>query len=194
MKTSESINELATALAKAQSEMKPAIKNAKNPHFRSKFCDLTSIFDSIREPLATNGLSVLQEATTISDGVAVTTRVMHVSGQWIEFGPLIVPLGKKDAHGIGSATSYAKRYSLSAALGVVSDDDDDGNAASGKSTPSAKFITQSQVADLEKLINGHTEIRDLVLANCNGNMASITVDRYPGAVQWIKKMVEEAND
>lgn len=137
MVTSEQTNEVATALAKAQGAMHPAIKDANNPAFRSKYADLTSVWEACREPLTKHGLSVLQDVTTTPEGIQVTTRIAHSSGQWIELGPLTVPLDKPTAHGVGSATSYARRYALSAAVGVVADDDD-GNAASERNTVAAK--------------------------------------------------------
>lgn len=134
MTTSEQINEIASAMAKAQAAMKPAIKDANNPAFKSKYADLASVWEACRGPLTANGITAWQDVTTNADGIAVTTRLVHSSGQWVEFGPLVVPLMKRDAHGVGSATSYGKRYGLSAAVGIVSDDDD-GNAASGHQQP-----------------------------------------------------------
>lgn len=130
MKTSENVNEIGKAMACVQGEMKPAIKDSNNPFFKSKYSNLTSVWDSIREPLMRNQISVFQDVVTTENGVSVTTKLIHSSGQWIDFGPLEIPLSKRDAQAIGSATSYAKRYSLSAACGVVTDDqDDDGEAA-----------------------------------------------------------------
>jgi hypothetical protein len=128
MTTSETINEIAGALAKAQGAMKPAVKDANNPHFKSKYADLASNVEAARAPLAENGIAVLQEATTGDRGISVATRLVHSSGQWIQFDPLTVPLSKQDAHGVGSALTYARRYALGAALGLVAEDDD-GNAA-----------------------------------------------------------------
>lgn len=155
MKTSENIIEISKAINEAQREMRPASKDSTNPHFRSKYSDLSAVMDAIREPLGKNGLSVLQDATLDEAGVNITTRLMHVSGQWVEFGPLTIPIGRKDAHAVGSACSYGKRYSLCAALGVVSDDDDDGNKASAmperrKEVP--KVIDKSQWIELNQLI------------------------------------------
>jgi hypothetical protein len=130
MTTSEQINEIATAMAKAQAAMKPAVKDANNPAFKSKYADLASVWDACRGPLSANGVAVVQDVTLQGDKIAVTTRLVHSSGQWMEFGPLPVPSMKQDAHGVGSATSYARRYGLSAAVGIVADDDD-GNAAVG---------------------------------------------------------------
>jgi hypothetical protein len=128
MNTSDTINEIAGALAKAQGAMKPAVKDANNPHFKSKYADLASNVEAARAPLADNGIAVLQEATTGERGISVATRLVHSSGQWIAFDPLTVPLSKQDAHGVGSALTYARRYALGAALGLVAEDDD-GNAA-----------------------------------------------------------------
>ena len=158
MKNSENINELATAMSKAQSAMKPAIKDSINPHYKSKFSNLTSVWESMRIPFTSNGLTVWQDITTCDKTVSVTTKVVHSSGQWVEFGPLTIPLGKFDAQGVGSATSYAKRYALCAALGIVSDDDDDGEAASApirnkpeESKVSAK-ISVDQIREINELL------------------------------------------
>lgn len=137
MKTSEQINEIAKAMSLVQKEMKPAIKDSVNPHFKSRFCDLESVWGAIRIPLTANNLTVWQDVISEEKGVSVITRIVHHTGQWVEFGPLTIPLSKFDAQAVGSATSYAKRYSLCAALGVVgSDEDDDGEKAMPKALPS----------------------------------------------------------
>lgn len=158
MKTSDQINDLAIALAKAQAMMKPAEKNAINPHFKSSYADLNSVFETIRGPLSDNGLAILQEATSVNGAVAVSTRILHASGQWIEFEPLIMPVAKASAHGVGSAISYAKRYSISAALGIVAHDDDDGNAASQKET-----LSKDQVNMIERAVDGDQSLLDHIL-------------------------------
>lgn len=136
MKTSESINEIAKALASVQGTMRPALKDSVNPFFKSNYANIASVWAAIREPLHKNEVCVLQEAITTDRGVSVLTRLIHSSGQWIEHGPFEIGLQKKDAHSLGSATSYAKRYSLFAALGIVSgDDDDDGNIAKENEPP-----------------------------------------------------------
>ncbi len=100
MTTSPEINELAAAMAKAQAKMRPAIKDATNPAFRSKYADLTAVWTAARGPLTEAGLSVWQDVTLAERGVSVVTRIAHTSGQWVEFGPLTVPLAKQDAHGV----------------------------------------------------------------------------------------------
>ena len=136
MNTTPELDQISTALSLAQGAIKPASKDSTNPHFKSKYADLASVIEAIREPLSKNGLSIVQESITSSEGVSVWTRILHNSGQWIETGPLTVPMSKLDAHGVGSAGSYAKRYSILGALNVSSMDlDDDGNEASvGKTT------------------------------------------------------------
>lgn len=159
MKTSENIIEISKAMNSAQRSMRPASKDSTNPHFRSKYSDLASVMEAIREPIGINGLSVWQDATLDEIGVKVTTRIVHVSGEWVEFGPLTIPLAKKDAHAVGSACSYGKRYALCAALGVVSDEDDDGNKASQIQERKQKscenqdnIITQEETIEFNKLL------------------------------------------
>ncbi len=128
---SEQINELASALAKAQGEMRAADKNCVNPHFKNRFADLSSIWDAIREPLAKNGLSIMQYVDAMEGrGQVLVTMLTHGSGQWIKS---ILPLlmTKQDCQGFGSSLSYMRRYGLSALVGVVSDDEEDGNEAAG---------------------------------------------------------------
>lgn len=134
MRWSEQIHEVAAAAAKAQTELRPAAKDAVNPAFRSKYADEAAIREASRV-YAKHGIAIFQEPVATEAGIAVTTLFAHASGQWIEFGPLTVPVGKKDAHGVGSATTYAKRYALSAAAGIAADEDDDGNGAVGHPQP-----------------------------------------------------------
>jgi len=151
MKTSENINEIAKAMALAQKEIKPAAKDGVNPHFKSSFSTLSSIWEAIRQPLTENWLTVWQDVITGEKSVSVTTRILHVSGQWVEFGPLSMPLAKFDPQSIGSATSYAKRYALCAAIGVVSDEDGDDDGEISMARPSGvpvSKISSNQIAIL----------------------------------------------
>lgn len=133
MNRSEQINELAAAMAKAQGSIEGAVKDKNNPAFRSKYADLGAVWDAVREPLAKNGLSVVQFPHRVENGVEVETILMHSSGQWIS-STLGMPVSKGDAHGLGSAITYARRFSLSAFCGVAPVDDD-GNAATGRQSP-----------------------------------------------------------
>jgi len=136
MLKSESLNELAAALAKAQGQMEGAKKDADNPFFKSKYADLASVVEAIRGPFAEHGLSYAQLPTPREgEEVAVETMLMHSSGQWM-VSLTVVPVSKKDAQGYGSALTYARRYGLQAIAGVAAEDDDGNAAASAK--PSRK--------------------------------------------------------
>lgn len=126
--TSPSIAALAAALAKAQASVEGATKSKVNPAFTSKYADLASVWDACREALTQNELSVVQSPGALTNGqMEMTTMLLHSSGEWIR-GSLTIPLQKVDAQGYGSATTYARRFSLAAFVGVAPEDDD-GNAA-----------------------------------------------------------------
>ena len=130
MNKSESIAGLAAALAAAQGVMKGALKDSANPFFKSRYADLASVVEAIRAAFSANGLSYIQTVEpSDKDEVRVETTLLHASGEWISCGILSLPVSKIDAQGYGSALTYARRYSLSAAVGVAPEDDD-GNAAS----------------------------------------------------------------
>jgi hypothetical protein len=128
MNTSDTINEIAGALAKAQGAMKPAVKDANNPHFKSKYADLGAVIDAVKPALIKNKLFFTQHPQPSPDGVSVETFLHHASGESLSLGTLFVPANKKDAQGFGSALTYARRYALMTAFGVPAEDDD-GNAA-----------------------------------------------------------------
>lgn len=132
---SPTLGKLGEALAKAQGSMGMAKKDSLNPHYKSSYADLASVWEAIREPLATNGLSILQQASTDKQGVTVVTTLLHASGEFIR-DRCWLPVSKPDAHGYGSAITYARRYSLSALVGVAADDDD-GNAAAAVAAKTA---------------------------------------------------------
>ena len=131
MKTSEQISELAAALAVAQGMMENAIMNRTNPHFKTKYADLAAVLNAARKPLSANGLAIVQ---TIGDGV-LHTRLLHTSGQWIASEHPLPMSGKPQE--IGSALTYARRYSLSALIGIAADEDDDANVATSRSNGKA---------------------------------------------------------
>ena len=124
MNKSESIAQLAPDLIKLQSSLDPLIKNAENPYFHSKYVDLTSLWQSVQPLLAASNFAVIQVGAPCEAGsISLETMLIHTSGEWIS-GELTLPLGKADPQGAGSAISYARRYGLSALLGLVAEDDD----------------------------------------------------------------------
>ena len=159
MNSSTEIKDLAAAMAKFQAELKPAIKGNTNPYFKSRYADLQACWDCCREALVKNGLSVVQGSRE-SNGeiVTVDTRLMHASGQWIESSLTMKP-AKADPQGVGSAVTYARRYALSAILGIVADEDDDGNAATHNEPKKAISVAEKATgaAKVEPLISKESE-------------------------------------
>jgi hypothetical protein len=125
------MKELATAMAKAQAEIKAALKDSKNPHFKSSYADLTSVWDACRTALTKNGLSVVQIPGFDANDVWLETMILHSSGESLS-GRYPLRPSQQTPQGYGSALTYARRYSLAAMVGVVADEDDDGNAASNR--------------------------------------------------------------
>lgn len=123
------IGEIAAALAAAQAELSPAAKNAQNPHLKNRYADIAAVYEAIRETLPKHGLSVSQIIMPHESKARVRTLLMHKSGQWLA-SECLMPLDRNGGpQGMGSAITYARRYSLSAIVGVVSEDDDDAEAA-----------------------------------------------------------------
>lgn len=132
---------IATALVKAQKAFGPAIKTSTNPHFKSKYADLSACVEAVIESLNDNGIMLMQQCHESESGVIVETLFIHESGETFSAGKLHVPAAKQDPQGYGSALTYARRYSLIAACGIAPEDDD-GNAASKQQSsakPAAKF-------------------------------------------------------
>ena len=143
MRQSDEIAQLATALAKAQGEIDDATKKGANPYFNSKYADLAAVRAVIREPLAVNDLAIVQLPKTLEGAVEVETIIIHKSGEYIA-ETLRMPVGKWDAHSIGSGITYARRYGLMAMLGIAAEDDD-GNAATDR--PSAPPSQQKKAPE-----------------------------------------------
>lgn len=130
------VDTFAEAFVKLQAAIKPAIKDATNPAFRSKYADLGAVWEAVKGPLTDNGFSIIQSPNFEGDSMWLTTTILHISGEKIE-GRYPLRPSKPDPQGYGSALTYARRYSISAMLGVIADDDDDGNAASKPAPPRA---------------------------------------------------------
>lgn len=145
MQKSESIKEIAAALAKFQEEVKQPEKSADNPFFKSKYVPLESVVEVVNQFGPKNGLSFTQwPSVNAENRIGVSTLLMHTSGEWIEYDPIYMKSAKDDAQGAGSVITYLKRYSLSAIYGITSDEDDDGNHASGtQSKQGGKQQTQN---------------------------------------------------
>lgn len=129
MQTSETIDKIAPAFVKAQAACNGAKKSSNNPHFKSKYADLSAVWGACEEALEANALAVVQGLGEVIDGkLHIETMLLHSSGQWLK-SLASIPLPKSDPQGYGSASTYARRYTLAAMMGIVQEDDD-GNAAS----------------------------------------------------------------
>lgn len=132
MQTSQSTELIDAALAEAQSELNPAPKASINPHYKSKFADLATCVEVSRPILAKNGLSVTQSvlANFEQNAVGIGTRLSHKSGQWYYHESWCRPAKGLDPQSVGAAATYLRRYSYAAVIGLVTEEDDDGHAAS----------------------------------------------------------------
>ncbi|HEX7896007.1 MAG TPA: ERF family protein [Terriglobales bacterium] len=126
IKPAASIHE---ALSRLQAEVRAAAKDSMNLHFKSQYADLAAVWEACRAPLVRHGLSVVQTTDFDKDDVWLVTTLWHCSGQSISGRYPLRPV-KNDPQGYGSALTYARRYTLAAMVGVVADEDDDGNRAS----------------------------------------------------------------
>ena len=166
MNTSESIKEIATALSAAQGSLQDATKNAKNPHFKSDYADLSHVLEAIRPALKAHNLSVVQLPFASGSRVGVTTRIMHSSGEWIEESIDLEVEGRNLAQAAGSHITYLRRYSLASLFAIHQKDDDGESAPKREARPSkpkasapsqlekqvieAKLLTPKALDDLKK--------------------------------------------
>ena len=142
MNQSESITDLAGALAKAQAEIRNPAFDSTNPHFKNRYASLASHVDAVRAALPKFGLSVVQFVESPErDRVTVTTRILHASGQWIESCVGCASGGKVQE--LGSAVTYLRRYALAAICGIVGEDDDDGERERVAPRPQQQQVTQA---------------------------------------------------
>lgn len=187
METSESINEISAALAKAQGQIENAIKDSNNPFFKSKYADLTSVWAACRKQLSENGLSVIQSPEESSHGISVVTMLCHSSGQWIR-SKYSMPCdsSKLTPQVIGSAITYARRYALSAMVGIAPHDDDDGNEASKKPTNNVEklkpFLTPDNKSEWERAVNSFKK---------NGNLKTV-LDQRQVSKEHQEQIINEA--
>lgn len=128
---SESISKIATALVEAHKGFKPVVSSGRNPHLKTAYATLGDYLNAVRGALLANNIVITQSVSKAEVGVAVKTRLTHSSGEWLESEACVLPVEKGTAQAVGSAISYARRYSLASFLGLSSGmDDDDGVAAS----------------------------------------------------------------
>lgn len=185
MMQSDAINELSAALAKAQGAMKAATFNRVNPHFRNRYADLSAVLDAIRKPMADNSLSLTQTTEIREGGFALVTTLRHSSGQWIA-SEYPLPQAARPQE-LGSALTYARRYSLSAIACVASEEDDDAEGARSK----------EQVATMPKRENPHVTRPDDIsdarprYDNAGNRIDWIDTSIFPDVVRMPKAKARE---
>jgi hypothetical protein len=156
-------DKICAAYVAAFAELDAATKTANNPHFKSKYADLQAVIDAIKPHLSKHGLAFMQMPKPSEGGVSIETILIHSSGEKMSMGVLFVPANRQDAHGYGSALSYARRYALLTCFGLFQEDDD-GNAAVksqqvppvkciSQQVPPVKFINVNQFDELQKLVD-----------------------------------------
>ena len=193
MNTSEQVDKISAAIVAAQAEIPPVPKTATNPHFRSKYAPLDAVVKACAPVLHKHGLAVLQGGAPCEDGrTRFTTRIIHTSGQWIESSLDMRP-SRDDAQGVGAVVTYGSRYGYRM-LGVVTDDDTDGNAAPATAKvppPAPKMATPSQLKRLHAIATEcgltATEAKAALKA-CGGwgSSKEIEASRYDDAVDAIR--------
>jgi len=139
---SESTVEITKALIEFQRHLKPVSKDSTNPFFKSKYASMEAIWNCIREPLAENGLAVSQLPDLHDNQIVLVTLLLHTSGEWLSSGLLVTAGKQNDAQSVGSALTYARRYALSAILGICSEEDDDAEAATSRDKPTTKPVAK----------------------------------------------------
>ena len=177
---------ISKALVNAQRAFGKALKQSTNPHFKSKYADLSSCIDAVIGALNDNGIALIQHTHECDNGVIVETIFLHESGESLTTGKLHVPAVKHDAQGYGSALTYARRYSLMAACGIAPEDDD-GNAAS-KSSP--KPVKSNQVAPV-KPSDTQVVIDSLNACKTLMELASVWTTLTTEDREWHKDLKEE---
>lgn len=137
MQFSPSIEQISKAILAVQRDLEQPKKNAVNPFLKNSYVTLEAVVDALKPVLTANDLSYTQSIVSSPEGVGVQTLILHTSGEWILHEPFYLPLQQKSPQGGAASSTYARRYSLTAAFGIVPEDDDDGNFASGQ-TPKPK--------------------------------------------------------
>jgi len=190
------LNELFTALSKAQLEMEVAKTDSVNPFFKSKYADLASVVKASRTHLAKNGLSIIQRVIPNGNGVLnLYTRLCHSSGQWMESRMPILP-PKQDIQTLGSYITYLRRYNYaSMACVVAADEDDDGETAmsvprkQGITSKGEESITKAQLQVISNELEGFEDVLESLLTGFNiTKLSDLPAKRYSKCLERIREI------
>lgn len=189
---------LASAMAKAFAAIEGATKSANNPHFKSKYADLTSVIEAIKPALVANGLFFTQSPRPNDKGVEIETILHHASGEVFSLGSLFVPADKNNAQAFGSALTYARRYALVTAFGVPVEDDDGNAAAAAPPKPKPAQPATISTAQLEELQLLFTHLavpvaEFLAVAKID-RLDALPADWFERAKGWINQQAKAKRD
>ena len=184
MEQSESVNELATALAKAQAEIRNPTKNTKNTFFKNEYADLTSVLGCIRPVASANGLSFIQAVEAYNGNVAVTSQISHSSGQWIkQVASVEVPkTSKNPIQDLGSMATYLKRYQAQSIWAICGDEDTDAQDLG------IEDISDEKVAHLDAMLDSTKSSKEAFLKVYGvENLKSLTDSQYEKAKKQLQQ-------
>jgi ERF superfamily len=180
------MQKIASALVKAQKAFGPALKTSTNPHFRSRYADLSACVEAVIDALNNAGIALVQVTHEVESGVCIETRFIHESGEELSAGKLHVPAIKQDPQAYGSALTYARRYSLMAACGIAPEDDD-GNAASRRQAPAAAAVDEKRLSLLIDQMGASKNSEELQRAYSEAYAAANGNEEWQGRIIAAKK-------
>ena len=178
---------LIESLVKAQSEMTHAAFDQTNPHFKSKFASLKSVIDAIKPALNANGIFFMQVSHPLDNGVGIET-IFCKADEKLSTGVVMVPVDKANAQGLGSALTYAKRYSLAMACGIAADVDDDGNGAAANPPQRKGQSVVRTVIEQEGIVVDETK-RDAYVTQL---LSQVTNDDAAGVQELVDELTKDS--
>ena len=187
------MKELLKALSEAGPEIKRAVFDKVNPHFKSKYASIGSVIEAITPALRAHGLWFIQHTHNTPGFASIETIIVHSSGESLSCGIISLPMMKNDSQGWGTACTYAKRYGLSTAFGVVADEDDDGNeACTPPPPPSKKFDPYPEPADITPEVKklGRKEVEKLA----SKVVVTLGIDEEEGMVKYLNHCQNKGSD
>lgn len=190
MNLEKSTPELLSALAIAQGEVENATKASTNPHFKSKYADLAEILNTVRPVFSKHGLSIIQSTEFNGSLVSVTTTLAHKTGGYINSTASCVP-AKSDAQGVGSSTTYLRRYSLAAMAGIAQEDDD-GNSSAHNNKPIAKINAGQEASIIEWIEATNSDKSKLLDAYNVKSISELSEAQANNAIAKLKSKVKAA--
>lgn len=179
---------LFAALSAAQGEIENASKNAANPHFKSRYADLAEVLNTVRPTFSKHGLSVIQSTEFDGALVSVTTTIAHADGGYVTAKASCVP-AKTDAQGVGSATTYLRRYSLASCAGIAQEDDD-GNAAAHNAKPVSRISADQEASLIEWIDTVGADKAKILSAYKVKSLADLTEAQANDAIARLKARVK----